>query len=258
MGSALIKATQTDFFREAETSKKGQLLVIPYSHFCDLAIWSLEVSKINFEKHGFAPGQHILPVLSVRRGGETKYISSSSHVEPVVKDPVEKSAGSPKDVEKRGGDGSTAVPIMVLPDGKVLTDSWSILKESGLPAIDGDMFPTYDEELGPLTRQLAYHFLLKPENSSIWNALCTDGYSWTWRTTWSLGFGGQVSRCIAQRHPHTANHPTRPIPAHPPSDPARPFLPRAPTCARHPPSPGSASHPPPGPTRPAPARPAGR
>ena len=192
MGLALIKLTQTDYVRKAESTKRAQLLVIPYSHFCDFAVWSLELGKMQFDNNGFAPGQHLLPVLALRKGGKTKYVASSSHVQPVKNPSISIPVTVDDNKAKDEGDGSTSVPVLVLPDGKVLLDSWAIVKESGLPAIDEATKKIYDEQLGPLARQFTYHYLLKPSNSNIWNGMCTEGYSWTWRTVWRLGFGGQV------------------------------------------------------------------
>jgi hypothetical protein len=190
MGLSLVKLTQTDFVHRAKSSSRAQLLVIPYSHFCELAIWSLQIAGIDCEIHGYAPGQHILPVLALRKGGNHEYLSSSSHVQPVrtvsSSDPAD---GMP--AEKEGG-GATSVPVLVMADGRVLTDSWEILKECGTSPIDAGIQSNYDKELGPLTRQLAYSYLLKPTNADVWKGLCTDGYSATWRCVWGFGFGGQV------------------------------------------------------------------
>jgi hypothetical protein len=191
MGLALIKLTQTDYLHRAESMQTAQMLVIPYSHFCELATWALEIAKLRYEVHGLAPGEHLFPVLALRKGGDTNYISSSSHVQPVkgrsAPDPAKGQSSA-----KEAGNGSTAVPILVMPDRRVLTDSWDIVKESKLPPIDDDIKSVYDEELGPLTRQLVYHYLLSPAHCEIWNGLCTEGYSLIWRTVWNFGFGGQV------------------------------------------------------------------
>ena len=185
MGLSLVKLTQTDFVRKAKSSNKAQLLVIPYSHFCELAIWSLQIAEIDCEIHGYAPGQHLLPVLALRKGGSSQHLASSSHVQPVQKESSSVSA-------KEEGGGATSVPVLVMPDGRVLTDSWEIVKECRMSPIDASIQSSFDTELGPLTRQLAYSYLLKPANANVWKGLCTDGYSATWRCVWGFGFGGQV------------------------------------------------------------------
>ncbi len=199
MGLALVKLTQTDFIRKAKASSRAQLLVIPYSHFCELAIWSLQIAGMDSEIHGYAPGQHILPVLALRKGGNSQHLPSSSHVQPVNVVPASDKTGAASGgmPAKEEGGGSTSVPVLVMPDGRVLRDSWEIVMECGLPPIDSVVQLIYDRELGPLTRQIAYSFLLKPTNANVWEGLCTGGYDATWRCIWGSGFGGQVVRFIS-------------------------------------------------------------
>eukprot|EP00750_Incisomonas_marina_P009572 INCI16046.4.p1 GENE.INCI16046.4~~INCI16046.4.p1 ORF type:complete len:111 (-),score=7.58 INCI16046.4:975-1307(-) len=71
----------------------------------------------------------------------------------------------------------TAVPALALPDGSVLADSWSIASHAnGREGMSSDdpRRQFLDSEFGPDTRQLCYAWLLKPENSNVWNALATN------------------------------------------------------------------------------------
>jgi hypothetical protein len=87
---------------------------------------------------------------------------------------------------------------MVLPDGRVLTDSWSIAREAGLPAMDEKFMHLYDTRLGPLVRQYAYSFILRPSNRNVWNGLCTTGSGWFWRILWWLGAGDRVTKLMSK------------------------------------------------------------
>ena len=206
----IAKQICPDFRKIASSTKTPQLVIIPYSHFCELACWSLEISGKRYVAHGYAPAQHVLPVLAVRRGESTPALSSSSFVQPVKSSQVEK--GSALKSEKAGGKKyseekakaredrgrSTAVPLLVQSDGTVLTDSWSIARVSGLRDIDEKARLIYDTELGPLTRQLCYNFVLKPSNRNVWDGLCTAGSGWIWRWLWWLGVGSHVTKVMSK------------------------------------------------------------
>jgi hypothetical protein len=87
---------------------------------------------------------------------------------------------------------------MAMPDGRILSDSWKIANESGLPKIDEKAMVTYDQELGPLVRQFAYYFLLKPSNRKAWDGLVTSGRGWAFRWLWWLGFGNHVTKLLTK------------------------------------------------------------
>jgi len=160
---------------KAEKSNKPQLLTIPYSHYVELARWSWLLGNKSFEENWYMPGQHILPLLSLRVSGKKKHLSSSSFVTKSGRDP------STISDKKASASRSTAVPALVKPNGDVLTDSWVIANESGLiPLTDPNLKKMYDEELGPLTRQFAYNFLLKPEHRQSWDDLLKYMQGWIW------------------------------------------------------------------------------
>ena len=79
----LARWTQPDFCNLAADRGRAQLLTIPYSHFCELGAWSLRAASIQFDEHAFAPGLHVLPMLSLRVAGAEKRLSSSSAVTAV-------------------------------------------------------------------------------------------------------------------------------------------------------------------------------
>lgn len=166
---AVAKLTQPDYFKLAASTGRAQLIIIPYSHFCDLSSWALELAGVDHDKHCFAPGAHVFPSLRVRLGGGKRHVSSSSAMAAVGADRAEK-----------GSD--TAVPLCVLPDGEtVLPDSWSIATElAGLEPPPAELKRRLDEELGPLARQMAYSLYLKTGNADIWHALAGDGGSSRW------------------------------------------------------------------------------
>jgi len=83
---------------------------------------------------------------------------------------------------------STLVPLLVLPDGTVLEDSWQIANASGLtPLTDASLVELYDARLGPDSRQLVYAFLLKPGNRRTFDALVCDArFGKLWQGLWWL------------------------------------------------------------------------
>lgn len=167
--------TQVDFIEKAKRTETPQLLTIPYSHFVELARWSWLLTNKPFEESWYMPGQHILPMLSLRVSGPKQHLSSSSYVASAGRDTATIS-------EKRANQArSTAVPAMVQPSGEVLTDSWMIANASGLePLTDPAIRKIYDEELGPLARQFAYCFFLKPQHRKHWDGLLCHKQGWVW------------------------------------------------------------------------------
>lgn len=92
----------------------------------------------------------------------------------------------------------TAVPALALPDGSVLADSWSIASHASGGSVglsfDDPRRQFLDSQFGPDTRQLCYAWLLKPENTNVWNALATNSrFGSFWKTLWSWGLGSKVS-----------------------------------------------------------------
>jgi hypothetical protein len=190
----LAHFTQTNFFKRAMETGTLQLLTISFSHYAEMSRWCLQLSGIPFKEYGYVPIQHVLPVLSARvdRDGVRTYISDSSIVEPVVPDPS-------KDPKSNSGR-FTAVPFAVLPytiNGKsTLDDSWAICDYTGLAKIQDSTKKILDEEIGPLTRQFAYTFVLKASNENVWNGLCTANRSWLWRLIWRIGLGNLILKIM--------------------------------------------------------------
>ena len=180
---ALARLTQPDFRSRAMITQTAELLTIPYSHYCEMASWSLLLGKKSFVERGYMPGEHVLPLLSLRVAGQRKFISNSSF--------VTKAGGkacTEQNEKAQTSKRSTAVPALCLPDGQVLKDSWEISEYSGLIAVSSEYKNLYDMELGPAARQFAYSFMLKPKMRSQWDELLTTGGSWLWKVVyWFVG-----------------------------------------------------------------------
>ena len=193
---ALARLTQPDFIKAAATSGTAQLLTIPYSHYCEFSRWCLTAGgSIPFVEHAYAPGAHVLPTIALRVGGPTKHLSPSSFVQPVSRqDPSPSSPSSPSKPPRAR---PTSVPILVFPDGQVLTDSWQIaeagLAPSGRSEIDAGLKVALDTEIAPLARQLAYVGLLAPRHAAHWQALCCGAGSVAYGTAWRLGLGSWLT-----------------------------------------------------------------
>jgi len=177
----IARWTQKSVPERAAALKKPQMLSIPYSHYVELARWSMLLGGVDFDEYGYVPGQHVLPVLNLRWGGEKKHVAKSSS--------VSYAAG--------GKNNPTGVPVLVMPDGCVHNDSWDIANQaSGLaPLLDSKSKHFYDTQLGPDVRQMAYNHFLAPTNEHVWHKMASDsvlfGSAWSW--TWSLGVGSLMT-----------------------------------------------------------------
>jgi glutathione S-transferase len=174
--TTIARLTQTDFKKVAKRTNVPQLITIPYSHFVELGRWSLQIKGKPFVENGYAPGQHVLPVVATRLGSG-KYLSKSSYVERVQ--------GRPLDEKKAANARSTAVPLLVLPDQRILTDSWEIATvEAGFEPLSDEDKTLYDRDLGPTARQWAYSYVLKHENKPCLDIMFTTNTGWLWRIIW--------------------------------------------------------------------------
>lgn len=162
-----------DYKQQAEDLGKPVVLTIPYSHFVDFARWSLRFAKVEHHEEALMPGQHILPVLSVRVASEEKHLSTTSSTDPTMR-----------------GKHATGVPVAVLPDGGVAVDSWSIATHvAKLSAPEPELRKFLDEELGPATRKFGYVNLLSDGMDESWTGLLLHGTSWWHRLRFHLGLG---------------------------------------------------------------------
>ena len=71
---SLARLTQPDFVERARRTRVAELLTIPYSHYCEMAVWSMQLSGRPTVERAYMPGQHVLAVLSVRVGGAIKHL----------------------------------------------------------------------------------------------------------------------------------------------------------------------------------------
>jgi len=130
--------------------RKPHLVTIPYSHYCEVSRWALEHAGIEFEEVPYVPGYHAKAVGRLRRDkadrSESSYVGQESGV--------------------HGGRRKYAVPLLCLPGGRILKDSWEIL-EYALGALDEDWKRVFDQELGIAVRQLGYHYLLAPDSRHL-------------------------------------------------------------------------------------------
>ncbi len=182
---SIAKWSQPDFFRLARESGTGQFLTITISHYVEFARWCLQYKCVPFEEHGYCAMLHVLPVLSVRVAGSETHLSSTSRMKGM------QASGEPEVLSVRAEKvkGSTAVPLLVAPDGRVLKDSWEIAEYSGFSPVEPELRKILDEEIGPLSRQLAYAFILKPIHRQATDEMFLLGQGWLWRFIWSLGIG---------------------------------------------------------------------
>jgi hypothetical protein len=92
---------------------------------------------------------------------------------------------------------STAVPAAIYPNGSTSSDSWEIASKCNLTPIHPTLRHILDNELGQLSRQLAYYQIFKPCNSNVYYELLTDGTSWLWKIMFYLYFGSYLRSFIS-------------------------------------------------------------
>jgi hypothetical protein len=69
-----------DFRKLAKERNVLQVVTISYSHYVELALWSLKLGKVPYDEHGYVPGQHFMPAAALRLGGEKPHLSKSSRI----------------------------------------------------------------------------------------------------------------------------------------------------------------------------------
>lgn len=95
------------------------------------------------------------------------------------------------------------MPVLVLSDSTILTDSWSIseyaaTKSGKLLPIDNEIKQLYDKDIGVLVRQYIYHYLLKKEklNKKVWNDLIYQNCGFIFKILWMLGLARIVNNLL--------------------------------------------------------------
>ncbi|MDG2473142.1 MAG: hypothetical protein P8M71_08540 [Pseudomonadales bacterium] len=93
------------------TIDKPHLITLSFSHYCELARWPMDISGVDYTEIAYAIGCHGGPISQLRQN--ESQLSTSSY-------PGEETA---QGTERR----KTAVPLVCMPDGSTLNDSWQIL-----------------------------------------------------------------------------------------------------------------------------------
>jgi glutathione S-transferase len=154
---------------------RPHLVTIAYSHYCELARWALERGGVDFVEAMYAPGYHARVVGKLRadrsQRSTTSYVGQESEV--------------------HAGRRKFSVPLVCLPDGRVLRDSWEIL-EHAIGAPDPEWKQLLDQELGVRVRQIAYHYVLTDEGAPLLRSMLA-GASLSERALWAL-FGGRIRK----------------------------------------------------------------
>lgn len=186
----LASLTQPNFEKLARASGTAQLITIDFSHYAEFSRWCLQRKGKPFAEHAYAPVAHVLPVLSLRACGPQKHLSESSRMLGVSAD-----GGAPQLSERAlKNKGATAVPVLVTSSGTVLRDSWEIAEYAGFEPVESALKKILDEDLGPLSRQLCYSYVLKESNSSVCDAMFVLCGGLPWKFLWFMGLGYFVKR----------------------------------------------------------------
>ncbi|CEM15049.1 unnamed protein product [Vitrella brassicaformis CCMP3155] len=129
--------------KTAEGGGKARLISIPVSHFTEKVRWALDLSGDDYVEDAHPPGMHAHYTLEATKGA------------------------------------STMVPVLVLPDGKVLTDSSDILDFIAEKHPELNLYPAehkeeikaferiVNEKLAPAVRSMAYTIYGKDASAKI-------------------------------------------------------------------------------------------
>ena len=201
----IAKWSCPDYFALSKKEGTPLLLCIPYSHFVELSRWCLQHTATPFREVGFAPVQHVLPVLNARINGVNgkKFVSTSSDSSlDVTRGGSEEMTEEQKAKSRQAK--ATAVPLLILPDGTSLVDSWSICESccnDDFKKIDDQSIKDiYDKQLGPLVRAYVYSTLLKKSNACIWDKIMTNSaFGGTWSFLYNFFMKSTVTTILVTR-----------------------------------------------------------
>lgn len=197
----ISKLISPDYRSLAKSSNSIQFVSIGLSHYCDFAAWCLKVQGFKVEEYQYAPVRHIFGALALRVGGSTRHLSNTSRTTDVQLpdlSPEDMAKKTAKEIRKDKAARSTAVPVAICPKGVVWTDSWDIATKAGLKEIDPELKKVLDEDIGPLSRQLAYHYILQPRNDAIFNQLLTLNTNFFWKFLWWLFLGAYAKKILVK------------------------------------------------------------
>ena len=152
----------------------GELYTIPFSHYCELARWSLQEAKIDVTEYPYLPGIHQFfgPMERLRKGS---------------------SGGST-------GKGQ-GTPLYVTAEGCILDDSWQILDLANLGSVPEEMKSILNYEIGPQIRSIVYSDVLRPEKDGDFHGMGQQcPVSWWQRWLWGLGgFRRKVADAMSEK-----------------------------------------------------------
>lgn len=151
------------------------LVTIPFSHYCELARWTLDAARVAYTEQGAMPGFHVLAVAK----------ATAAFKPPVQQTPR---AGS-----------AWAVPLLVFEvegQQRVLQDSHEIAKHAAArsslypsadrdhklrKAIDADLLHCHDR-IGPSTRRFAYYHMFQSLDAASFAELAAKNGAPAWQT----------------------------------------------------------------------------
>ena len=134
----IAKLTQPDLRQIAKTTNTPQFLTLEISHYVEFARWSLQLGHIPFVEHGYAAVQHVLPAVATRLGKtkDENVFHDSTIVEPVkssLPSQTDSQLENPIESTKSKSKGKASnLPLLVLPDGRIMKDSWEIATYAGM------------------------------------------------------------------------------------------------------------------------------
>ena len=139
---------------DPDTIDRPHLLTISYSHFCESARWAMDYAGEPYTEVAYAIGAHFEPIGALR-----------AH-------PKRRGTGSYPGMETaQGADRRQhSVPLLCLPGGDVLVDSWEILARY-VGAVPSTWRERFDNELGPAARRIAYGQFLDPKRPDLADAM---------------------------------------------------------------------------------------
>ena len=153
--SAICKEGTLSTLRfDPDTIDQPHLLTIRYSHFCEVARWAMDLSGEPYTEIAYALGSHFEPISLIR--SDPRRITKGSYP-----------GSETGQAEERR---QHAVPLVCLPGGEVLPESWDIL-EHYVGRVSPSWEKRFDQELGPASRRVSYNELLDPDQPELEEAM---------------------------------------------------------------------------------------
>ena len=176
----------------------AQLYTIPFSHYCELARWSLQIAKMlaSIQARLHRQDATLIWGLVIITVCQNTTMHSLDCRIPFTEypylpglhqffSPVERIRARASEAGTGKGSGT---PLYVSSSGDVFGDSWQVLQLTGLGDVPEDVFQTLNYVIGPHVRSILYSDILRDEMDGTFREIGKDAPVSCWQHFfWGLG-----------------------------------------------------------------------